>query len=436
MVGAQRKGQAGDVTAVDQSRLPSRFLPVAYFALAHASLSLAFALVAIDPRGAAGFFYHPRMLAIVHLVTLGWITSSILGSLYLVGPIALRTTFPARWPDYLAAALAAVGVIGVAGHFWIAEYGGMAWSGAAVGSGVLVVGARVLPRLWRAPVPLAIRVHVLLAFLNVLAAAGLGVLLGINRVHPFMTGFALGPVFAHAHLAAIGWAALMVVGVGYRLLPMVLPARMPAGPRLWWTAILLQIGVGGLFVTLLLHLRATGLFAVIVVAGFATFLVNVIWMVRHSLPKPPAIKRPDAAVLHAGAAFASLAAASALGLWLAFTEMSEMSLRLAAGYGVLGLIGFLAQMVVAMEGRLLPLFAWYWAFARTEGRGPVVSPHEMPWHAGQLAAFPLWLFGVTALATGVMAGAVPLVGAGAWVLLAASILSAAQAAIVLRHAWR
>lgn len=71
--------------------LPPRLLPLLYLGFAHVALATAFAAVALDPRGVAGFFYHPRMLAIVHLVTPGWITASILGALYLVGPIALRT---------------------------------------------------------------------------------------------------------------------------------------------------------------------------------------------------------------------------------------------------------------------------------------------------------------------------------------------------------
>jgi hypothetical protein len=33
----------------------------------------------------AGFFYHSWMVAIVHLITLGWITCSILGAIYIVG---------------------------------------------------------------------------------------------------------------------------------------------------------------------------------------------------------------------------------------------------------------------------------------------------------------------------------------------------------------
>ena len=54
------RGRSGE-TAVNGpaiSSLPPRLLPVLYFALAHAALVSAFALIAIDPRGVAGFFYH------------------------------------------------------------------------------------------------------------------------------------------------------------------------------------------------------------------------------------------------------------------------------------------------------------------------------------------------------------------------------------------
>ena len=45
-------------------------------------------------------------------------------------------------------------------------------------------------------------------------------------------------------------------------------------------------------------------------------------------------------------------------------------------YGVFGLVGFLAQIVVGMEGRLLPIFAWYWAYANTGYKGQVPSQHD------------------------------------------------------------
>ncbi len=246
-----------------RSQLPPRLLPVLYFGAAHAALALAFAAIALDPRGVSGFFYHARMLAIVHLVTLGWITASILGSLYIVGPIALRVRFPATWIDYTAFGLVLIGIVGMVSHFWLDEYGGMAWSAVTAGAGILVVG-----RQHRAPATRRDAARGRSARTscspssNVLGAATLGILLGFDKVYHFLPGYVLANVFAHAHLAAIGWASMMVVGVAYRLLPMVLPAAMPNGPRLWISAVLLQTGISGLVVALLIpqpvHLGVRG----------------------------------------------------------------------------------------------------------------------------------------------------------------------------------
>jgi hypothetical protein len=420
---------------VSPEQLPPRLLPILYVTLAHAALALAFAAVAADPRAVAGFFYHARMLAVVHLVTLGWITCSILGALYIVAPVALRVTLRAGWLDYTACGFVAIGIVGMVAHFWIAEYSGMAWSAATVTAGILMAGAPILPAVIGARIPRAIRVHILLAFLNIGGAAAMGILIAFNKVHPFLPGYVLSNVFAHAHLAAVGWASMMVVGVAYRLLPMVLPSAMPEGRTLWTTAILLQAGVAGLFVSIVLRGRWTWIFAVAIVMAFAAFLSQVAWMARHPRPRPPAIRMPDPAILHAAAAFLSLVVASALGVWLSIAPASDTMLRLAMVYGVFGLVGFLGQMVVAMSGRLLPIFAWYWAFAKTGAKGPVASPHEMPWRNGQYAVFTLWVTAVPALAIGLATDGVAVVRAAGIMLLAATLLDGAVAAGILRHAY-
>jgi hypothetical protein len=423
------------MTSTPRARLPPRLLPILYFGAAHAALALAFGAVATDPRGVSGFFYHARMLGIVHLITLGWITASILGSLYIVGPIALRVWIPATWLDYAAFALVLIGIVGMVAHFWIQDYAGMAWSASTVGAGIVAVGAHVVRRLGTATLPRAVSAHIILAFVNVLGAATMGILIGFDKVFHFLPGFVLANVFAHAHLAAIGWASMMVVGVAYRLLPMVLPAAMPSGPRLWISAVLLQTGVSGLFVTLLLRSPLVWVFALTVVAGFAAFISQVVWMLRRPRPRPPGLRRPDPAVLHAGASFASLGVASVLGVWLTRAGPSSTALRIAMAYGVFGLVGFLAQMVVGMEGRVLPIFAWYWAYANTGYKGPVPSQHEMPWRPGQALVFVLWLFGVPALAGGLAFDAIPVVSAAAWCLLAATLLDAANVARILHYAF-
>ena len=50
-------------------RLPDRRLPVVYFVFAHLCLLAACLAFATAPRALVGFFYHPKMVAVVHLVT-------------------------------------------------------------------------------------------------------------------------------------------------------------------------------------------------------------------------------------------------------------------------------------------------------------------------------------------------------------------------------
>ena len=230
--------------------LPTRILPVLYFACAHVALAAACAAIAFDPRAAAGFFYHARMVAIVHLVTLGWISGSILGALYIVGPLALRMPMPARPLDYWAWASFTVGTVGMVSHVWIESFSGMAWSAAMVVVGFVLVSVSMLRSLRTAPISRAVKLHIALAFLNVLGAGSMGLLLGFDKVFHFLPGYVLSNVYAHAHLAAVGWALMMVVGLSYRMLPMVLPSAIPDGKSVYVSALLLEIGVVGLFITL------------------------------------------------------------------------------------------------------------------------------------------------------------------------------------------
>ena len=61
-----------------------RTVPLLYLGTAHVSLALAFLFAGCWPEAVAGFFYHSWLIALVHLVTLGWISFSIVGAFYIV----------------------------------------------------------------------------------------------------------------------------------------------------------------------------------------------------------------------------------------------------------------------------------------------------------------------------------------------------------------
>ena len=97
-----------------QAFLPARLTPRLYFGFAHACLFTALVVLALRAVPLGGFYYHPRLIAVVHLVTLGFITSSILGALYLVCPLAFRMPLPERRADQSWLVSWMVGVTGIA----------------------------------------------------------------------------------------------------------------------------------------------------------------------------------------------------------------------------------------------------------------------------------------------------------------------------------
>ena len=104
-----------------------------------------------------------------------------------ISPLAFRMPMPAGPADYLAFAGFAIGVIGMVSHFWIDLPAGMAWAAGLVACTMSTVAIRALARLLQAPVPLEARIPMALAFVNVIAAAGLGVLVAVNKASPSST---------------------------------------------------------------------------------------------------------------------------------------------------------------------------------------------------------------------------------------------------------
>ncbi|MGB2713770.1 MAG: hypothetical protein WBC51_06300 [Vicinamibacterales bacterium] len=411
--------------------LPAPGIPLLYFALAHVSLAAALAILIVQPGMPAGFFHHPRVIAVLHLVTLGWISSSILGAFYIVAPLALGMPFRPDWKDRVWFGAYAVGTSGVVACFWIGQYRGMAWSALFVAGALSHVAVRAWAGLPRSPAPWPVKVHIFLAFANVLGAAMFGIVIGLNRVFGWFAWAPMTTAFAHGHLAAVGWAVMMVIGLSYRLVPMILPAAMPTGRSLVWSAVLLQAGVMTLAGALVSHSTWSWTGALFIVAGLMAFVARVRTIVGQKRPAPAALPRPDWATWQTHVAFGWLMVAVASGLLLVLPLPLAWMIPLGWIYGVAGLIGFLAQVVVGIQGRLLPMHAWYRQLQAAGGKPPAHSVHALA--SPTLAKWTLfaWAGGVPVLTVGLAASVHTAVAAGSALLLVGVALNAAQALNVL-----
>lgn len=419
---------------IREALTPSSLLPLAYFGLAHVGLATAFALLAIEPALPGGFFLHPRMVALVHLLTIAWISGSILGAFYVVAPLALGIPLPVRWTDWLFGLTFTAGAAGMVVHFWIGQYPLMAWSSIGVLTAVLWVGARVVAGVRRATAPWPILLHVVLAFVNVAAAATYGIIVALDRGYGWWGLPPIASAYAHMHLAVIGWPVILVIGLAYRLVPMFLPAKPPAGPRLAVSAVLLEAGLIVLVWNLAVGGRWLPAGVALIGAGLAAFVRHMRGAVKQKLPRPPALPRRDWSTWQTHAAIASLFVAAGCGLALAVMPAGPPKVAVGWIYGVAGLLGFVGQIIVGIQGRLVPLYAYYRVMSALGGRAPRRSANELPTPRFARPIFVLWTAGVPALAWGLAAGSPLLVRASSLVLLAGVVVGATYLAHLMRAA--
>ena len=387
---------------------PPLWTPAGYLLLGLGSLAGALIAVAIQPDVLLGGILAPALVGIVHLTTLGFVTATILGSLYLVSPFALRTRMGEGAPDLVALTSYTVGTAGMVWSFSTGQPADAVLASSLVVLGVAWVAVRTLAALARSKLSFATRLPFVLAWTGLASAIVLGLLHALDGGRHLLGATVSDRVAAHAHVGLAGWALVLVMAVGNRLLPMLLPSAMPEGPRAW-------IPAGSTLLGSLLYAAgrivgsvpasAVGLAGML--GGLIAFLASVAWMLRHGKPPGQSVPTPDPPRFGVLSSILCLVAAAGTGATLASGFQPP---RLVAAYGALLLVGFFGQMILAVQQRLVPWLIWMRAFAATGHRRNPPTPYRMPLTALQKIVLGLWAFGPWVLAGGILAGSAATIG--------------------------
>jgi hypothetical protein len=401
-------------------------LPLSYLVTATAAFVLAALAVPWLAPELAGHYYQPRVLALTHTVTLGWITLTIMGASYQIVPIVLGRPV---WSERLARwqlAVTAVGVVGLVAHFFIGEWSGLVWAAGllALGVGLHLVNTVLSVRglsAWTFTARLVALAHVGLALTVVY-----GTLLGLDKVVRVLPGSLFPNLHAHVHLALLGWVLPMVIGVAARVYPMFLLAREPAG----WPGRVQLWGLGLGVPAVALGILASGpLLAAGALAAAAAVLAHVAWvlaMVRGR--RRPALDWGLRFVLTGALA---LVPATALGLALALDVLAGP--RVALAYAALALGAWASLTIAGMLLKIVPFLVWYRVYGPRAGREPVPSLPQLGWPAGERLAWVLLTSGFTALAATLWLGEPAWIRAAGLLVAAGAVAFATTLARVLHH---
>ena len=403
----------------------SPLIPVGYLTCAAAAFLVAAAGIVWLAPDLAGHYYHPRVLALTHTVTLGWITLAIMGASYQLIPVVLERPI---WSESLARwqlGVLAVAVVGMVAHFYLGTWPGLAWAAALLGIGVTMHLVNVA---------LSLGCSVPSTFTGRLIVAGhaglglttvFGLVLAVNHLRPFLPGEFFPTLHAHVHLALLGWVSPMILGVAARVYPMFFLA---SAPRTWATRVQLWglvIGVPSVVAGLL---GGRALLPVGAVAGAAALLTHAFWVIQmaHGRRRPAL----DWGLRFTLTGTAFVPPATALGLALAADVSGP---RAALVYAVVALGGWISLTIVGMMLKIVPFLVWYHVYSPRAGREPVPTLIQLSSPMLEGWSYALLSGGVLLLGVSVLKGDAGLIRIAGVVLLLGALAFAGALAVVLSH---
>lgn len=399
-------------------------LVAAWFAVALAGFAAAAVVVLVGARDfAARDALAATPVLAVHLLALVFLPFAVTGAAFHLLPVLLRNDIGHPWRLRAALPLLLGGLLVAPGIAF--DEAGLLWPGVVlVAAGLALVLRELLGLVARAPgdrMLVVSRVGLVLISAHVVAALVLGAFVfsaGDNAIAGTSHGRLL---LVHLHLAVLGWLALLIVTVGRTLGPMLAVAPTVSPRRFPVAECSLAAGLWLLLAGIAVSSDALALAgAALVLATLATFARLMLRVARtRRLP----LEAPLAHLL-AGVAF--LLQAAILGAAMLLGAVSPH--RALVAYVIFLLLGWAAGVTVGHVGKLLSLSLWVWWPPGPRPKQDALYPRRI-WLA-EAAAF---VAGVELLAVGSLAGSVASTRTGGALLVAASLLAAAGAAVTWRR---
>ena len=373
----------------------------------------------------SGRFLLPRVAAVVHLVTLGWLTLSIMGALCQLFPVALGTPL---YSVRLAVASLSLFVPGVLVFVTglLTDRGALTLGGAATFVvGLLLFVYNAYRTLFRSSARDLTWWALASAFGFLLATIAFGASLAINLETMHLGASRVLSLAVHIHVAVAGWVGLVIMAVGRRLLPMFLLSHTTQERPL--RVAIVATAAGAALLSLFHSIVTTPIFT----SGVLLILVGVLSFALQIATYLKARHRPqlDAGLrIVVGGAF-SLVFAAALGVVLLALPGSHATLTTA--YGV-ALIGGLLLFVAGHYYKILPFLLWNSRFAPLAGKRALPRIADLYNAKIASAAGALSLFGLAATLVAVLLSTYWLGLIGSCALALGCVTEAAQLFSLLR----
>jgi len=371
------------------------FYLYAAFAFLAATILLFLSTSSLDQH-----YFNPKILAITHIMALGWGTMMILGASHQLVPVLIEGKLFSNILAHFSFITAAIGIPLLAYGFYVFNMGWPAqWGAILINTAILsYLGNLTLSMIKRKKV----NVHatfVLTAALWLFVTTLVGLLLVYNFSDPILPTDSLHFLSLHAHLGIIGWFLLLVIGVGSRLIPMFLISKYSNTKLLWMIFGLIN---AGLLTFIIFFLYVPQISFYLISFAFILFGIGSFgYYCYHSFKQRIRKKVDEIMKISLLSVIMMLLPVILLFIIIVWLLINSINPQLVLVYGFVIFFGWITAIILGMTFKTLPFIVWNKVYHLQAGLGKTPNPKDMfsskifsLMSISYLAGFILFLIGV------------------------------------------
>jgi hypothetical protein len=382
-----------------------------------------------------GHHFQPKLLALTHIATLGWISMIIFGAMFQLIPVVLEVRLHSEKLAAVQFWLYCAGIIGLTWGFWTFSVGmHLTASGGLLTLAIFLFIYNVLRTMANVRKWDITGLFLLTAIVYLGLTALSGFVLAYNLGFPFIGRLHLDYLKIHAHLGFIGWVVMVIMGVGLKLIPMFgLSHNFSRKPAV---AAYVLTNIGLLGTTIEWTFTGPGwllnIYIAVLAGGLAAFLVQIAAIMKNRLRKTL-----DAGMKHSAVAFGYCGVATAVGLILAFFEPAGEAVResVVLAYGIVIIVGFFSTLIIGQMYKIVPFLVWFHTYSDRAGKEPVPMLRDLTSESVAMRQFWLLNAGILTIIGGTVFSQQYVQLAGFALLTLAALLFAYNIAAVF-GTWR
>jgi len=374
---------------VASKNAPSPSLVIPHFAAGAFLWLMAIVLIAIYPDSFSQHYFSPKLLAITHLVVLGWISMIIFGALYQLIPVILEVKLFSEKLAQISFYTLILGTLLLSYSFWSSQLKTTLHVAVAfLLIAIVLFAINVFFTATKAEKQSIEKKFIITSITWLFLTVSLGILAAFNLSESFLTINHLELLKIHAHWGIFGWFLQLIIGVGSKLLPMFMVSHHLNTKKLNFAFVTINLGIIAGTIEFFVPSSILLYFSVaIIVAGVLSFLSYLFEAYQKRIKKSL-----DKGMKQSLMAFLILIIPMFMMIGLQFNlpNITFFKTELSLAYGVTLLMGFISSLIMGQTYKTLPFIVWLKVYKNKVGKGNIPFPKDL--YSERIASLQLWGF--------------------------------------------